>query len=178
MERLTVYTPDGYESINPVDLCLDEYSDINFERILDKLGAYEDFEEIFREKMPNAACDILSDKEEFGKWLDRNKWIAKKCDEWARAEEQGRLVKLPCKIGDIIYAIGVLGFETVEEYKVIKVDYHSNLATDRSEFYIVAFLTSNPKADIGFFDKEFGNNVFLTKSEAEAKLKELRHNND
>lgn len=37
-DRLTVYTPDGYGSINPVDLCLDEYSDINFERILDKLG--------------------------------------------------------------------------------------------------------------------------------------------
>lgn len=45
MERLTVYTPDGYRSINPVDLCLDEYSDINFERILDKLGKYEDLEE-------------------------------------------------------------------------------------------------------------------------------------
>lgn len=44
-DRLTIYTPDGYESINPVDLCLDEYSDINFERILDKLGEYEDLEE-------------------------------------------------------------------------------------------------------------------------------------
>ena len=89
-------------------------------------------------------------------------------------EERGRLIKLPCKVGDTIYAVGVLGCETVEQYKVIKVDYHSNLATDRSEFYIVAFSTSNPKADIGFYDKEFGKNVFLTKSEAEAKLKELR----
>lgn len=93
-------------------------------------------------------------------------------------EEQGRLLKLPCKVGDIIYAIGVLGCETVEEYKVIRVDYRSNLATDRSEFYIVAFLTSDTKSDIGFYDKEFGKNVFLTKAEAEAKLKELRHNND
>ena len=59
-----------------------------------KLKDYEDFEEIFREKMTNAACDFLSDKEEFGKWLDRNKWIAKKCDEWARAEGQGRLARL------------------------------------------------------------------------------------
>lgn len=98
--------------------------------------------------------------------------------EYQQLEEQGGLIKLPCKVGDTIYAVGVLGFETVEEYRVIRVDYHSNLATDRSEFYIVAFLTSNLKADIGFFDKEFGKNVFLTKSEAEAKLKELRHNND
>lgn len=94
--------------------------------------------------------------------------------EYQQLEEQGRLIKLPCKVGDTIYAVGVLGCETVEQYKVIKVDYHSNLATDRSEFYIVAFSTSNPKADIGFYDKEFGKNVFLTKSEAEAKLKELR----
>lgn len=32
------------------------------------------------------------------------------------------------------------------EYKVIRVDYHSNLAAGRSEFYIEAFLTSNPRA--------------------------------
>lgn len=55
----------------------------------DKLAEYEDFEEIFHSKMTDAACDFLKDKEEFTKWLDRNKWIAKKCDEYARAEEQG-----------------------------------------------------------------------------------------
>ena len=63
MERLTVYTLGGYESINPVDLCLDEYSDINFERILDKLGEYEDL------------------------------------------EEQGKLIKLPCK--DVYFIIDI-----------------------------------------------------------------------
>lgn len=124
-------------------------------------------------------------------WIDDELWesacepdceeidaVYRKLKDYEDLEEQGRLIKLPCKVGDTIYAVGVLGFETVEEYKVIRVDYRSNLATDRSEFYIVAFLTSNLKADIGFYDKEFGKNVFLTKSEAEAKLKELRHNND
>lgn len=105
---------------------------------------------------------------------DYKNLLIEKLGKYEDLEEQGRLLKLPCKVGDIIHAIGVLGCETVEQYKVIKVDYHSNLATDRSEFYIVAFSTSNPKADIGFYDKEFGKNVFLTKSEAEAKLKELR----
>ena len=105
---------------------------------------------------------------------DYKNLLIEKLGKYEDLEEQGRLIKLPCKVGDTIYAVGVLGCETVEQYKVIKVDYHSNLATDRSEFYIVAFSTSNPKADIGFYDKEFGKNVFLTKSEAEAKLKELR----
>ena len=109
---------------------------------------------------------------------DYKNLLIEKLGKYEDLEEQGRCIKSPCKVGDTIYAVGVLGFETVEEYKVIRVDYRSNLATDRSEFYIVAFLTSNLKADIGFYDKEFGKNVFLTKSEAEAKLKELRHNND
>jgi hypothetical protein len=155
MERLTVYTPDGYESINPVDLCLDEYSDINFERILDKLGAYEDFEEIFREKMPNAACDLLSDKEEFGKWLDRNKWIAKKCDEWARAEEQGSLVILPYKYVYYIVDINNSGYARVAK-RFIKV-----LAI----------------CEIESIDKE-NCKYFSTKEKAEERLKELRCNND
>lgn len=117
-------------------------------------------------------------------WIDDELWesacepdceeidaVYRKLKDYEDLEEQGRLIKLPCKVGDTIYAVGVLGFETVEEYRVIRVDYRSNLATDRSEFYIVAFLTSNLKADIGFYDKEFGKNVFLTKSEAEAKEK-------
>ena len=84
-------------------------------------------------------------------------------------------------MGDTIYAVGVLGFETVEEYRVIRVDYHGNLATNRSEFYTKALLVGEPMADIGFYDKEFGKTVFLTKSKAEERLKELKElrcNND
>ena len=47
-------------------------------QMADKLEEYEGFEEIFRSKMTDVACEFLKDKEEFAKWLDRNKWIAKK----------------------------------------------------------------------------------------------------
>lgn len=172
MERLTVYTPNGYESINPVDLCLDEYSDINFERILDKLGAYEDFEEIFREKMTNLACDFLSDKEEFGKWIDRNRWITKKCDEWVRLEEQGRLIKLPCKVGDKIF-LDFAGFGKDVDKFTVK-DFHLDCFKD-GETILFCDYESNDRALSGQIDvMEFGKTVFLAKSEAEAKLKELR----
>lgn len=97
-----------------------------------------------------------------------------KLKDYEDLEEQGRLLKLPCKVGDTVYVVGVLGFEAVEEHKVIRVDYHSNLATGRSEFYIEALLINDPRADVAFYDKEFGKAVFLTKSEAEAKLKEMR----
>ena len=89
------------------------------------------------------------------------------------AEEQGLLLRLPCKVGDTIYVNGILGVGEAEEYKVIRVDYHSNLATKRSEFYIEALLVSNPENSIGFYDKEIGKTVFLTREEAEQKLKEM-----
>lgn len=108
----------------------------------------------------------------------RVKSLKSKLKNYKDLEEQGLLLRLPCKVRDIIYVNGILGVGEAEEYKVIRVDYHSNLATKRSEFYIEALLVSNPENSIGFYDKEIGKTVFLTKAEAEAKLKELRCNHD
>ena len=83
MERLTYR---GSERITEDGLIRPSYSDYPTRRIIDKLAQYEDLEEIFRDKMTNKVCEFLKDKDEFGKWIDRNKWIAKKCDEYARAE--------------------------------------------------------------------------------------------
>ncbi len=94
--------------------------------------------------------------------------------EYQQLEEQGRLIKLPCKVGDTVYVNGVLGCGEAERYRVIRVDYHSTLGTGRNEFYIEALLCANPDSSIGFYDKQFGKTVFLTKAEAETKLKELR----
>ena len=133
MERLTVKWTDGvYDTFDPVDVVDNEYSKINYKKILTKLGQYEDL------------------------------------------EEQGLFLKLPCKVGDIIYVNGVLGVGESEEYKVIRVYYQSNSLMKRSEFYVEALLVSDPRNSIGFYDKEIGKTVFLTKEEAEAKLKEMR----
>lgn len=181
MDRLTLYTPNGYESINPVDLCLDEYSDINFERILDKLGAYEDFEEIFREKMTNVACDFLNDKEEFRNWLDRNRWITNKCDEWVRLEEQGKLIKLPCKIGDDVYFIPSkvnYDLNVINDTPQFNKVYHQNV--ERITFHKSGCWFLECDKDLEYatdhilLDKMYKETWFLKQEEAEAKLKELR----
>lgn len=67
-------------------------------------------------------------------------------------EEQGRLVKLPCKVGDNVWVImtGMTG---------------KHPALFRQSFELSML-------------KHWGTSVFLIKSEAEAKLKELRGNND
>ena len=100
--------------------------------------------------------------------------VIDKLTEYEDLEEQGRLIKLPCKVGDTVYVNGVLGCGEAERYRVIRVDYHSTLGTGRNEFYIEALLCTDPDSSIAFYDKQFGKTVFLTKSEAEAKLKELR----
>ena len=108
----------------------------------------------------------------------RNLWamaeLREKLKEYEDLEEQGRLVKLPCKVGDTVYVNGVLGCDEAERYRVIRVDYHSTLGTGRNEFYIEALLCADPDSSIAFYDNQFDKTVFLTESEAEAKLKELR----
>lgn len=90
-------------------------------------------------------------------------------------EEQESFLKLPCKVGDSIWVNGILGCGEAEEYKVIRVDYHSTLETNRNEFYIEALLAINPiGGSIGFYDKEFGKTVFLTKEAAEQALAEMK----
>ena len=71
----------------------------------------------------------------------------RKFKEYEDLEEQGRLVKLPCKVGDTVYLIK--DSETITECKADMVF-------------------------IGVLWEEFGKEWFPTRDEAEAKLKELR----
>lgn len=119
----------------------------------------------------HGASDILPCGENS---YDYKNLLIEKLGKYEDLEEQGRLIKLPCKVGDTVYVNGVLGCGEAERYRVIRVDYHSTLGTGRNEFYIEALLCADPDSSIAFYDKQFGKTVFLTKAEAEAKLKELR----
>lgn len=76
-------------------------------------------------------------------------------------EERDRLVKLPCKVGETVYYINP-NENTINELVVYSFDIRplQHFACD----YMGTRLNFN----------QFGKTVFLTKSEAEAKLKELR----
>lgn len=89
-----------------------------------------------------------------------------KLAEYENLEEQGRLVKLPCKVGDIVYGIsmGKIITLTVNEISI---------------FYLKGEKIINVKCQNNdefrnYVEREFGKTVFLTKSEVEEKLKELR----
>lgn len=94
-------------------------------------------------------------------------------------EEQGRLIKLPCKVGDTVwdndcgrpcaYTITAFSFGECEEYICEPV------TTKEVVFY---YANSSGSITGIFAESEIGKSVFLNKSEAEAKLKELRCDND
>lgn len=96
----------------------------------------------------------------------------RKLKAYENLEEQDRLVKLPCKVGDVVY---------VKMASYCKTHYVEAEVRDFVHFISCGFcavVTSK------YFDKEnipfseFGKTIFLTKEEVEAKLKELRGGED
>lgn len=87
-----------------------------------------------------------------------------KREEYKQSEEQGRLIKLPCKVGDTVYGIsmGKIITLTVNEISIfcMKGEKIINVKCQSSDEFR------------NYVEREFGKTVFLTKSEA--KLKELR----
>jgi hypothetical protein len=88
------------------------------------------------------------------------------------AEEQGLLLRLPCKVGDKIF-LDFAGFGKDIDKFTVK-DFHLDCFED-GETILYCDYESNDKTLSGQIDvMEFGKTVFLTKNEAKAKLKELR----
>lgn len=103
---------------------------------------------------------------------------------YQQLEEQGRLIKLPCKLGDTVWVVTspFNVFDDIEYDENVKEEVYESYVSSVSfyecgeQYRIYAKAT---KHFIGAYFREcdFGKTVFLTKSEAESKLKELRGNN-
>ena len=59
---------------------------------LEEIQQCREYKEIFESHFSEEALKLLSNKEEFGKWLERGRWIAKKCDEINRELKQYRAI--------------------------------------------------------------------------------------
>lgn len=84
--------------------------------------------------------------------------LAEKLKDYEDAEEQGLLLRLPCKVGDKAYII--VG-KDISEQTIQRVTIGFNK--------ILEFCTRKR----GFAISAIGKKVFLTRDEAEAKLKEM-----
>lgn len=129
------------------------------ERAKEKAREYRCHADLFESDNPmNTVCiKSAEDCEQLAEWLEKAK-------EYQQLEGQGRLLKLPCKIGDTVWNYGCFG---LRDYKVTYMGFDKDglLYFDCESGITYSFRC---------YLKDFKDKIFLTKSEAEAKLEELR----
>lgn len=226
MERLTSNKPTS--DMNMLELAYNScYAD---EKCKAKYRDYEldiDSRELVKNLVKDMCDEDLSDMsdEEFDDYMGemlavevdsqigllalfyRNLWamadLREKLKEYEDIEEQGRLIKLPCKVGDTVYVDNtILPIEDMECYEDIdnKIPLYfparvvsfrfakrnwMKIAVKAKWLHEWIDDETGPESDYIECEKNFtillsmiGKTLFLTKSAAEAKLKELRCNND
>lgn len=102
-------------------------------------------------------------------WDEDNFKAIKKLADYEDLEEQGLLVRLPCKAGDTVY-VPTRNFVSELRITLVSVD------TNEMAMYFSWLLNSGiyPNLD-GFNGYDLGKTVFLTREEAEKKLEELKN---
>lgn len=142
----------------------------------------ESFDE---EMMENLMYDPLTDINALIAVFYRNMWamaeLREKLKRYEDSDEQGLLLRLPCKVGDTVYVV-TSPFNVFDD-----IEYDENMKDEVYEAYVssVSFYESGEQFRIYakvtnhfigayFRECDFGKTVFLTKSEAEAKLAEMR----
>lgn len=111
--------------------------------------------------------------------------VAEKLKQYEDLEEQGRLLRLPCKVGDTVYVV-TSPFNVFDD-----IEYDENMKDEVYESYVssVSFYESGEQYRIYakatnhfigayFRECDFGKTVFFTREEAESKLKEREKNHD
>lgn len=93
--------------------------------------------------------------------------VLKKLADYEDLEEQGLLVRLPCKVGDIVY---VPTRVLVSEFKITTI-----FCDIQGTYFYWLFYCGIYERTNGFSERDIGKTVFLTREEAEKKLEELKN---
>ena len=99
--------------------------------------------------------------------------ICEKLGKYEDLEEQGRLIKLPCKVGDTVYYISEGFIEPCTVETIFISDYTDK---DGNCSYIAEIHYDRedcPYVSTEIYFTDIGKTVFLTQAEAEQKLKEM-----
>ena len=188
MERLTerfmhgLGVKDCYNSCSVCDVagCCGLLEDI-----LEKLAHYEDLEEqlekLYGGKMPldevvenlNRVIQNGEEKLDYARILTNAE--AERWGKWKDLEEQGRLLELPCAVGDTVYLISSQ-YSECSKYQERFNDCSCQGCEDECDSYKDYFIHVNENISAEWIVRamrlnRFGENVFLTQEAAEAKLK-------
>ncbi len=125
--------------------------------------------EFDEEILDNLTIDPFSDVRGLIAVFYRNMWamadLREKLKRDEDAEEQGLLLRLPCKVGDIVYKVNKAS-KKISKHRVLKIEIEKMEGTD--------FTTQIWFENYDFtFAHRFGEVIFFTREEAEAKLKEM-----
>lgn len=101
-------------------------------------------------------------------WDEENFKVAEKLATYEDLEEQGLLVRLPCKVGDIMFRINKGAKNPVIELTVTQID-----ITTRS--YNLEVIDRDC-GELMCFKNDIGKTIFLTREDAEKKLEEMKAN--
>lgn len=138
---------------------LEKYADIPNEFTCD-----EDFDDFMADSLQYGTDDMLGLIAVFY----RNLWamadLRETLKRYEDLMEQGRLLKLPCAVGDTVYYPNKYGNRIVE-FEIIKIQ----IFKDET----VYFDDSNNE----YHAEDFGKTVYLTREQAESKLNETEGNN-
>lgn len=164
---------DGTGRYRDYEMDMDER---DFARNLMTTLAVEDLpleEEPFDEEMmDNIMIDPFADVRGLISLFYRNMWAMSELREalkrYEDAEEQGLLIRLPCKVGDTVWNYSYFG---LMEYKVMHLGFNKN-------GYLYFDCECGVAYAIRCYIEDFGKTVFLTESKAEAKLKEMESNHE
>lgn len=100
--------------------------------------------------------------------------IYEKLAKYEELEEQGRLIKLPCKIGNIVYHDNPYStiHTGIQSYQITNIMISQNKKGEWTKKYRAMLLRNGKTADnqINFEFNDIGKTVFLTKEEAEKEL--------
>lgn len=92
---------------------------------------------------------------------------AEKVSKYETAEEEGRLVVLPCKVGDTVY---VIENDHIEVFEVNEIELKPNV------FGNVTYYLEKPSRRgclYKYYDNELGDKWFISREESEKALKEM-----
>lgn len=95
---------------------------------------------------------------------------------YEKLKEEGKILKLPCKIGDTIYTVNNSLQQKPFEYEIELAGYSSHISEEgfKSGFYFAARQKNDTQIIHEFEDKDINKTVFLSKKDAEKKLSEIK----
>ena len=105
-------------------------------------------------------------------WVKQHDYIsaARKLCDYEDLEEQGLIVRLPCKVGTKVFVI----FQGINYYTKCQIKKIEISSTTFGKICYFAEPVTQRGMFLRYFDNDFGKTIFLTREEAEKKLEELK----